>query len=124
MNESTHLSPKLWMVRAGRRAAYLAHFLSEELVAIGGGRGGPVGPNDSDEDLRRRFEEASPEDKPGTRASWVAQVKRFVREVEVGDTVVTYDPETRHYHMGKFRTDVTIRTRTVDNSERHEYVRR
>ena len=123
-SKSTHLSPTLWMVRAGRKAAYLAHFLSEGLVAIGGGKGGPVGPNDSDEDLRRRFEEAYPEDKPGTRASSVAQVKRFVREVEVGDTVVTYDPETRQYHMGQVGTDATIRTRTVDNSERHEYVRK
>ena len=124
MNESTQLSPTLWVVRAGRKAAYLAHFLSEGLVAIGGGRGGPFGPNDSDEDLRRRFEEAYPEDKPGTRASWVAQVKRFVREVEVGDTVVTYDPETRQYHMGQVGTDATISTRIVDNSERHEYVRK
>ena len=124
MNESTHLSSKLWMVRAGRQAAYLAHFLSEGLVAIGGGRAGPVGPNDSVEDIRRRFEEAYPEDKPGTRASWVAQVKRFVREVEIGDTVVTYDPETRQYHMGQVGTDVTISTRNVDNSERHEYVRK
>ena len=124
MNESTHLSPTLWVVRAGRKAAYLAHFLSEGLVAIGWGRGGPIGPNNSDEDLRRRFEEAYPEDKPGTRASSVAQVKRFVREVEVGDTVVTYDPETRQYHMGQVGTDATISTRTVDNSERHEYVRK
>ena len=124
MNESTHLSPTLWVVRAGRKAAYLAHFLSEGLVAIGWGRGGPIGPNNSDEDLRRRFEEAYPEDKPGTRASSVAQVKRFVREVEVGDTVVTYDPETRQYHMGQVGTDATISTRTVDNLERHEYVRK
>ena len=123
-NDPTHLSPTLWMVRAGRKATYLAHFLSEGLVAIGWGRGGPVGPNDSDEDLRRRFEEAYPEDKPGTRASWVAQVKRFVREVEVGDTVVTYDPETRQYHMGQVGTDATFSTRIVDNSERHEYVRK
>lgn len=112
------------MVRAGRKAVYLAHFLSEELVAIGFGRGGPVGPNDSDEDLRRRFEEAYPEAKPGTRASWVAQVKRFVREVEIEDTVVTYDPETRQYHMGQVGTDAKVSTRIVDNSERHEYVRR
>lgn len=112
------------MVRAGRKAAYLAHFLSEGLVAIGGGRAGLFGPNDSDEDIRRRFEKEYPEDKPGTRASWVAQVKRFVREVETGDTVVTYDPETRQYHMGQVDTDATISTRIVDNSERYEYVRK
>ena len=53
----------------------------------------------------------------------VAQVKRFVREVEIGDTVVTYDPETRQCHVGQAGTDATIRTRIVDNSERHEYVR-
>lgn len=124
MNESTHLSPTLWLVRAGRKAVYLAHFLSEGLVAIGWGRGGPIGPNDSDEDLRRRFEKAYSEEKPGTRAAWVAQVKRFVREVEVGDTVVTYDPETRQYHMGQVGTDATCSTRIFDNSERHEYVRK
>lgn len=123
-NELTHLSPTLWMVRAGRKAAYLPHFLSEELVAIGGGKAGPVGPNDTDEDLRHRFEKEYPEDKPGTRASWVAQVKRFCREIEVGDTVVTYDPETRQYHMGQVDSDATISTRPVDDSERHEYVRK
>lgn len=124
MNKPTHLSPTLWVVRAGRKAAYLSHFLSEELVAIGWGKGGPIGPNDSDEDLRQRFEEAYPEAKPGTRASWVAQVRRFVREVEVGDSVVTYDPETRQYHVGQVGTDATISTRNVDDSERHEYVRK
>lgn len=93
-------------------------------MAIGGGKGGPIGPNDSDEELRLRFEEAYPEDKPGTRNSWVAQVKRFVREVEIGDTVVTYDPEARRYHVGEVDTDASINTRTVDDSERHEYVRK
>lgn len=124
MNKPTHLSPTLWVVRAGRKAAYLSHFLSEGLVAIGWGKGGPIGPNDSDEDLRQRFEEAYPEAKPGTRASWVAQVRRFVREVEVGDSVVTYDPETRLYHVGQVGTDVTVSTRDVDDSDRHEYVRK
>lgn len=124
MDESTHLSPTLWVVRAGRKAAYLAHFLSEGLVAIGWGKVGPIGPNDSDEDLRRRFEEAYPEEKPGTRASSVAQVKRFVREVDVGDSVVTYDPEFRQYHVGQVGTDAAISTRTVDDSERKEHVRK
>ena len=123
-NESTHLSPTVWLVRAGRKAAYLAHFLSEGLVAIGWGRVGTIDRNDSDEDLRRRFEEAYPEEKPGTRASWVAQVKRFVREVEVGDTVVTYDPETRHYQLGRVETGAVISKRTDGDSERHEYVRK
>ncbi len=124
MNESTHLSPTLWVVRAGRKAADLAHFLSEGVVAIGWGRVGTIAPSDSDDELRRRFEEAFPEYKPGTRISSVAQVKRFVREVEVGDSVVTYDPETRRYHVGQVGTDVTVSTRTVDDSDRHEYVRK
>ena len=38
--------------------------------------------------------------------------------------MVTYDPETRQYHVGQVGTDAKISTRIVDNSERHEYVRK
>ena len=123
MNNITQLSSTVWVVRAGRRAAYLDHFLSHGLVAIGCGEVGSIGPNDSDEVIRSRYKEAYPHYKSGTIAAWVAQIKRFQRELKIGDTVVTYEPQSRQYHLGSVTSEVRHTTRTVEESERHEYTR-
>ena len=70
-----------------------------------------------------RFTEVWPDEKPKTRETWAAQVKRFLRTVEVGDLVATYDPGTRAYHIGTIRSTAELRVRNVDNQERTEFVR-
>ena len=116
----------MWMVRSGGDGAYFDHFLDKSVVAIGWAEKiGEIQPGDSDEDIRRRFEEAFPEYKPGRIRNAVSQVKRFLREVAVDDNVVTYNSERRAYRAGVIRSDAEVQTRNAETGEqRAEYVRR
>ena len=89
----------MWMVRAERGGIYADYFLREGVVSIGWGDVGPINPTDSNDDIKRRCAAAYPGDSNG----W-SQVRRFAREVEVGDAVVTYDNGKRVYHIGIIRT--------------------
>ena len=84
---------------------------------------GEITPSLPDDEISRRFSELWPREKPATRRTWSGQVKRFHREIEVEDTVVTYDPETRLYHLGDIQSSAEIRVRSVDDQDRHEFVR-
>lgn len=50
--------------------------------------------------LLQLYAERYPEDKEGSRAVWASQFLRFISELPVGDTVVTYDPDRRSYLLG------------------------
>jgi restriction system protein len=101
------MTPKrLWFVRAGRDAAFVDQFRSGNHVALGWAEVGRVDPDIPDDVLDERFAQAFPKAKDGTRAVWAAQVKRFLRELEVGDGVVTYDPNERHYLLGTITSKV------------------
>ena len=115
----------MWFVRAGRKGAYIDFFRDHRVVAVGWAEAGPIGLTESDDYLRRHFEAVF----PGDRAGW-HQAKRFVREVQIGDHVITYDVGRRLYHVGTIRSDVEIQSRPViEYAERYpydrwEYVRR
>ena len=114
---------KVWVVRAGRNGVYIEYFLEKGVVAIDWGEVGAIESTLSDVEIRRRFDEKWPTEKPRTRATWAAQVKRFLREVEEGDSVVTYDRGTRLYHIGIVRSPAALAARMVDDQERQEFVR-
>ena len=116
-------SANVWVVRAGRNGVYVEYFLEKGVVAIDWGEVGAIESTLSDVEIRRRFDEKWPTEKPRTRATWAAQVKRFLREVEEGDSVVTYDRGTRLYHIGIVRSPAALAARMVDDQERQEFVR-
>ena len=89
----------LWMVRAERGGIYADYFVREGVISIGWGDLGPLDSSDTNDDIRRRCAAAYPGDING----W-SQVRRFARELEVGDGVVTYDNGKRIYHVGLIRT--------------------
>ena len=113
-----------WMVRAGRNGIYAEHFLGSGVVSIGWGEVGPITPTDSDVIIRSRFNEVYPDEKPRTRSVWAAQTKRFVRDVEVGDTVATYHPGTRRYHLGIVQSSAELLSRKDGDEDRPEFVRK
>ena len=100
---------EMWMVRAGRNGATIRHFLDEGVAYIGWGVG-PILDADSDGNIRRRVEEAYPDDSPGAVPNIVGMLKRFCREVRVGDDLVTYDPQRRVYHIGVVKSDASAGT--------------
>jgi restriction system protein len=93
-------SKRMWFIRSGRDATFFDSFRSEGYVGVGWNKIGKLSPDVSDEELEHLFAKAYPEDKEGTRKVWAAQVRRFMREVEVGDGVATYDPNERLYLLG------------------------
>ena len=124
MIEDIKSNSDIWMVRAGRGGEFASRFLENSIVAIGWGHIGDITASTPDDEIRRLVDAAYPSSKQGTRASWAGQIRRFVKEVEVGDPVVTYDNESRLYHLGEIRSDSERRTFVhPDGEKRLEFCR-
>ena len=120
MIEEIQSNSDIWMVRAGRNGVFASRFLENSIVAIGWGEIGDVTAATPDDEIRRLVDAAYPGEKPRTRAAWAGTVRRFVKDVKVGDPVATYDNESRLYHLGNIRSDVERRTFDIDG-EKHEW---
>ena len=96
---------EIWMVRAGRGGAYADYFLNGSVVALGWGDIGEITAQTPNAEIRGMIDKAYPDAKNGTRSVWSGQIARFFKGVKVGDPVVTYDNESRTYHLGKILSD-------------------
>ena len=94
----------VWMVRAGKHA-YLIEEFARGYVGIGWHRMGDLTSLHSQDDLRKKYLETSPEVKPGKVGNAVAVVYKFRSVIQKGDKVITYDPGTREYLVGTISTD-------------------
>ena len=121
---ATHPDDGMWMVRAGRGGIYADYFLSESVVAIGWGEVGEVDAQTPDREIRRLVNKAYPREKPKTRATWTSLVRRFIKEVGIGDPVVTYDNDSRMYHLGAIRSDAGRSSRKANGEDRQEFFRK
>jgi restriction system protein len=91
----------MWMVRAGRGGEHLEFFLAGNVgIGFGGESIGPVGRSASRGDLVDRYKQAHPSSSDGKAVNAASQIYRFHNEIQSGDTVVTYDSETRRYFVG------------------------
>ena len=114
----------IWFVRAGSGGVYAEYFLSNSVVAIGWAGVGEIHPDDSNEDISARFEIHFPDDSVRKRITSAGQVKRFIREIQIGDLVTTFDHSSRLYHLGEVTSEALIESRKVaGEGERSEYVR-
>lgn len=100
---------RTWVVRAGRDASHIEDFRSNSVVAIGWFEVGALAPFPDDDQLDALFAQTYPSAKVGARRVWFAQVRRFAKEVKVGDRVATYDPNSRTYLLGTIAGDVRWR---------------
>lgn len=92
---------RTWMIRAGSGGDKAREFRSKGIVGFGGEGLGEIPPQIAKPALLKLFAETFPDEKEGTRASWASQLFRLITEVEIGDTVLTFDPEHRTYPVGK-----------------------
>ncbi|MDZ4696770.1 MAG: restriction endonuclease [Deltaproteobacteria bacterium] len=99
-------SNNIWLVRAGEGGAFADEFEEQGVVAIGWSKAGPIAAAMSDPEVEACFIKAYPTAKPGNRRSGAGQVKRFVRELKVGDLVATYAPDRRIYLLGTIAGEV------------------
>jgi restriction system protein len=90
----------VWKVNAGRRSALAEDFLNRNVVAIGWREAGDYSRAQSFDEVLNRISEAYPDNSEQQKRVSAGQIWRFLREVSVGDPVMTYDPRSRLYHLG------------------------
>ncbi len=91
----------MWKVNAGRRSVLASEFVGRGIVAIGWREAGDLSRSSSRHDVLDRVIKAYPGKTERQNEVGAAQIWRFLSEVQVGDPVITYDPATRLYHLGK-----------------------
>ncbi|WIO73864.1 restriction endonuclease [Porticoccaceae bacterium LTM1] len=89
-----------WMVRAGR-GGIISEDFAKGYVAIGWSQLGDLTQYKTDESLRSRYIEIYGNDKPSKTANAVAMILKFRDQISSGDIVVSYNPETREYMVGR-----------------------
>lgn len=109
-------SQAIWMVRAGRNAAYVEDFIEESFVGIGFASAGDVKVPVNRAELEQRVAGANPSFSSGKVSNVVSQVKRFYEELSVGDRVMTYDPSQRLYFLGELRSDVEAKQHDMERA--------
>lgn len=98
----THAATKtMWLVRAGRGADYVDAFVEHSIVGLCFDNGTKLPPNPTREQILERVMAANPGEKKLANQMRAAQQARFVLDVQAGDLVLTYDPETRDYLIGE-----------------------
>lgn len=90
----------MWKVTAGRSNIYVAEFLEGGLVAIGWSEAGDYRAVSTRADLIAHFASVWPEQTTRQIQVGAGQVWRFLHEIQVGDSILTYDPASRLYHVG------------------------
>lgn len=93
---------QIWFVRAEHKNAVAYHFLDNGIVHMGWGIG-PVSPNDSQKDIEARLRKLYPYRAQSTVSKWAREIREFNQDMLVGDTVATYEPRMRTYHVGIIR---------------------
>jgi restriction system protein len=99
----------MWKVNAGRRSALAGEFLSRNVVAIGWPQAGDYIHVQSKEELTRLVRAGYPDRTERQTEVSVNQIWRFLRSVRLGDKVLTYDPSTRLYHLGRIEGETKYR---------------
>lgn len=91
----------MWKINAGRRSLLAQEFLDNSIVAIGWRETGDlVGLRHRDQ-IIQRVAAAYPDKTQRQNEVAGNQIWRFLNEIEEGDEVITYDPISRLYHLGK-----------------------
>ena len=93
----------MWMVRAGENAFLIDDFINLNVVAIGWEVDDLTGksPDDIKQIMKKMYSDAS----NVSLGNNSAQVIKFVHNFEIGDYVITYNPKTRNYLVGKIISD-------------------
>lgn len=100
---------RIWIVRAGPRGTFIEDFRRNDLVAMGWSEVGDV-PDRADEAAwKSLFACCYPSARPAARRSWIAQLRRFLYDIQIGDSIATYDSGAAVYLLGTVASDVAWR---------------
>ena len=90
----------IWMIRAAG-GNIVEDFLEHSIAAIGWKALGDITTFEKRSELVSKIQEAYPEYKKHKSANSAGQVFRFLKEIKIGDHILTYDPGTRSYYLGE-----------------------
>jgi restriction system protein len=99
----------MWMVRAGRRAAWVEDFLDGGLVAIGWNGASELPLGSERADVQAKTAQVLGHLRTQQISAAAGQIYRFLTEMRVGDWVCTYDPGLRRYCLGTLEDDDGVR---------------
>lgn len=93
----------MWIVRAGENAFLIDDFKDLNIVAIGWGMGDLSGM--SSDEIKLLMAKEDPNASNVSLGINSGQVIRFVCDFKIGDWVISYNPKTRNYLVGKIASD-------------------
>lgn len=103
---------EVWMVRAGERGRLFEEF-EKGYVAIGWQAMGDMSSIGSLDEMRRKYVEAYPDNKPGSVGNAAAMAFKFTKVIAKDDKVITYNPEERKYRVGNIAGEYEYRPNVV-----------
>ena len=95
-----------WMVRS-EDGNLIPNFLADGICAIGWHEIGDPSHFDTREDFDKAIQATYPDQSVNTCSAWSSTIRRFWKEIQIDDTVVTYDPGQHIYHIGTITSAAT-----------------
>jgi len=105
------MTKSMWMVRS-EGGELIGKFL-QGWVAVGWEDVGDLTEIADRDQMWARYDTMYPDHRSGKAANGVGVLFKFRAAVAVGDSVVTYDPEKRTYHIGEITSDYKFSARHV-----------
>jgi len=90
----------MWKINSGRGSRFTTRFVESGVVAVGVDEETDFTHCSSRDEIMRLLEQKEPHLTERQVIVGASQLWRFLTEVKLGDAVLVYGPETRHYHLG------------------------
>ena len=91
----------MWMVRAGHASVLFQSFIEQGLVAIGWNEAGDLAKFPTRDDILAQIRKQWPGWRPAAHRSSAGILYRFSQEMQIDESVITYDQTIRTYAVGK-----------------------
>lgn len=99
-----------WMIRSGDRGYLAPEFRDAGITAIGWSEISDIRLLKDKSMLVNKIKTAYPEESHGNHMSSAGQLMRFINEVAIGDTVITYHADSRKYFLGEIKSEALFNT--------------
>jgi restriction system protein len=93
-----------WMIRSGDRGYLAPEFRDAGITAIGWSEIGDIRTSKDKSILLDKLKTAYPEESHGNHLSSAGQLLRFINELQIGDSVITYHADSRKYFLGEIKS--------------------
>lgn len=90
----------MWKINSGRGSRLTSDFIEKQVVAIGFGLDQDFSTANSRDDVAAVMRIHDPEQSARQILVRASQAWRFLKEINIGDAALVYDPRTRLYHYG------------------------